>query len=245
MRKLIGLSARVGLAASAEAAESLYGSKWQLDSRWRVLRCGLDFSRFDLPVDYDRLCADFGLTSTHNVFGHIGRLSEAKNHRFLIRLFRQISDSDPDARLLMVGEGPLRDELEGLVSELGLSNRVIWVGLSKEVEKILGLMHVFVFPSLYEGLGLAAVEAQAAGLNVVASDNVPEDVEVLPGTVVRLSLSEPLSVWAAECLKSLGKPRVPRGSAWKCVAASPFGVDACARELLAIYANLKATARRI
>src|SRR5205807_5816908 len=103
----------------------------------------------------------------------------------------------PDAYLLLVGDGPLRGEVECAAQSMGLATRVILVGSRSDAARLLmGAMDAFVFPSLYEGLGMALVEAQAAGLACFCSDVIPDEADVVSHSVHRLPLSLPARAWA-------------------------------------------------
>ena len=99
------------------------------------------------------------------MIGHVGRFLWAKNHPFVVKVAAALFQREPRARLLLIGDGPLQPEIEALVRTSGIADRVIFAGARADVPRLLkGAMDAFVFPSHFEGLGLAAVEAQAAGL---------------------------------------------------------------------------------
>ncbi len=104
------------------------------------------------------------------VVGIIARLSDVKGHKYLIQAFKDILKDIPAAQLLIIGEGKMKDELEGLIKELNLENSVYLIPSVTNMQKALSVMDVFVMPSLQEGLGLSLMEAMAEGLAVVASD---------------------------------------------------------------------------
>ncbi|MGN0983628.1 MAG: glycosyltransferase family 1 protein, partial [Gemmiger sp.] len=106
------------------------------------------------------------------VVGHVGRFTFAKNHRFLIDLFAALHKSCPDARLLLVGEGELAQEIRCQVKDLGLENSVVFTGVRRDVHKLYSAMDVFCLPSHYEGMPVVAWEAQANGLPCVLSDRM-------------------------------------------------------------------------
>ena len=116
------------------------------------------------------------------VIGHVGRVfPPQKNHPFILKIFSKILQICPDAELLLVGADP-DNELISIVNELGIQNSVHFLGKRKDVHDILSAMDVFFFPSLYEGLPVALIEAQAAGLKCVASTAISEEAKVLPTT---------------------------------------------------------------
>ncbi len=134
------------------------------------------------------------------VVGHVGRFSAQKNHEFLLDIFAEIKKLRPNATLLLVGAGELRQDIAQKAKTLGLDSDIIFYGLTDKVEEVLQAMDVFVFPSLHEGLGIVLVEAQCAGLYCIASDSVPAEAN-FSGNVEFLSLEKKPTEWAACILK--------------------------------------------
>lgn len=112
------------------------------------------------------------------VIGHVGRMVEVKNHRFLLRAFAACLAEAPAAQLLLVGDGPLEPELRALAAELGIQDSVHFPGARRDTPALYGAMDVFAMPSRYEGLSMALLEAQAAGLPCVVSDTVSRESDV-------------------------------------------------------------------
>lgn len=128
------------------------------------------------------------------VVGHVGRFAPPKNHKFIIRVFAEVLKEKTNAFLLLVGDGDLRGEAEALTVELGIQDNVIWAGMRSDVNRMLQVMDVFLFPSIYEGLPLSIIEAQAAGLPCLISDKVPIECRKTD-LVSQFSLNDSLSVW--------------------------------------------------
>ncbi|UAL50271.1 glycosyltransferase family 1 protein [Metabacillus dongyingensis] len=135
------------------------------------------------------------------VIGHIGRFNKQKNHDFLIEVFKSIHDRMPNSLLLLAGEGHLRLSIEDKVKRLGLSENVHFLGVRKDVQKLMQAMDVFLFPSLFEGLPVVLVEAQAAGLKSFVSNTVTEETNVT-GQLEFLSLKDPSESWANKILSA-------------------------------------------
>lgn len=134
------------------------------------------------------------------VLGHVGRFFTQKNHAFLIDIFNQVHKRNPNSVLLLVGDGELRKQIEHKVESLGLKDDVIFTGVRSDIPDLNQAMDVFVFPSLFEGLGIVAVEAQAAGLHTICSDVVPHEVK-LTDLVDFVSLNDSAEEWANVILK--------------------------------------------
>jgi glycosyltransferase involved in cell wall biosynthesis len=196
MEHLIKREATSGLACSRQAAVALYGEDWQKNRRWQVLYCGIELEPFRQPVDCDEVRREFGIPMDAFVLGHVGGFREPKNHTFLIDIAAEVAKHDPCMRLLLVGDGPLRFEIENKVAILRLTDKVIFVGSHPDVPRIMkGAMNVFVMPSLHEGLPVAGIEAQAAGLPLVISDTITDELNVTGSQVSRVSLASSLDVW--------------------------------------------------
>ena len=133
------------------------------------------------------------------VIGHVGRFSLPKNHKFLIECFSEIHKVNDAARLLLIGNGELYNEVISQIVEYNLQKYVIMLGNRFDVENLLQVMDSFVFPSLWEGLPMAVIEAQANGLPCYISDNITNDVN-LSELIYRLPLNDK-KIWVKEILK--------------------------------------------
>ena len=137
---------------------------------------------------------ELGISRETFVICHVGSFSYPKNHVFLVKLFKKVLDCKPDSCLVLVGKGALEAEIRKLVLDEGLEGKVLFLGNRSDIYNVLKSSDVFVFPSLYEGFGIAVLEAEASGLSVVVSDKVPENVCVAPN-IKRLSLESSIDRW--------------------------------------------------
>lgn len=112
------------------------------------------------------------------VVGHVGRFMYQKNHRFLVNVFAELYKQKPEARLLLIGEGELKEQIEQQVRTLNLQDKVIFTGARQDVNKLYSVMDVFCLPSFYEGMPLVAWEAQASGLPCVFADTVTKEASL-------------------------------------------------------------------
>lgn len=133
------------------------------------------------------------------VIGHIGRFNKQKNHEFLLNIFKSVVEKRPDAILVMVGEGNLKPQIEKKVSELGLATNVRFLGVRSDIASLMQGMDLFLFPSLFEGLPVVLVEAQAAGLKCVISDSITKETDIT-GRIEFVSLNESPEEWANKIL---------------------------------------------
>lgn len=197
MERLIRRYATHRIGVSQRAAVALFGADWATQPNTAVMSCGIDLAPFMTPATKG-LRQSLGLHPGALVMGHVGRFVEQKNHDLVVAVAADVMSRDPNARLLLVGEGPLRPRIEQRCSDLGIRERTVFAGSRPDVPELLkSAVDVFLFPSRYEGLGLAVIEAQAAGVPSVISDVVPPEVEVLPELIQWQSLVDSPSAWAA------------------------------------------------
>ena len=214
----IGAYSDARLACSRAAGNFLFGS-----GRFEVVPNAIDLTtyRFSETVRA-QVRARLGLGDAP-VVGHVGRFNEQKNHRFLIDVCTELFRARPEARLMLIGDGPLRAGIETAVAERGLSDRVLFLGDRKDVPDLYQAMDMFLLPSLYEGLPMVGVEAQCAGLPLVCSDEVTEEVSI--GEVSFLPLDMPVTQWAQHVNAALDLGRDPRRRAEGQRAARAAGFD--------------------
>lgn len=185
-------------ACSSAAAEFLFDPQVMEERGYRFIPNGIETQRFRFdPVVREQVRAELGLMNSF-VIGNVGRLCYQKNQDFLLDVFAEVLKRKPDSRLLLVGEGEDEDKLKKKAQRLGLAEKVLFYGTTDRVERLYWAIDVFAFPSRFEGLGIAAVEAQAAGLPVVCSEQVPEEA-LLTVTTFCVEENDALS-WANKLL---------------------------------------------
>jgi glycosyltransferase involved in cell wall biosynthesis len=178
-----------------------------------------------------------GLNDENFVIGHVGRFVHQKNHAFLIDLAAECVRREPQTRLVLVGHGGLRALVEQAVTAKGLADRVIFAGVRSDVARLMTeVFDVFVMPSLYEGLGVALIEAQTAGLPCVISDAIPKEATAVIPLVQCLSLRASIDSWADAVLSARTKPRsVTRMEALELITSSSFNIHNCVKKLQNAY----------
>ena len=190
MKSLFPIHATNFMACSDEAGRFLFGNRNVL-----IVKNAIDVGKFEFNSKVrDEVRRELGLEDCF-VVGNVGRLHQQKNQAFLLKVFREFIALRSDARLLMVGDGPLREELEEKAEKMGISDRLSLLNNRSDMDRLYQAMDVFVLPSLYEGLGIVALEAQSSGLPTICSDGVAEDANVSP-LFRRCSLTDAPIEWA-------------------------------------------------
>lgn len=179
-------------ACSADAGRSLFGKKSQFD----VIKNGIQTEKFLWNKEIRQQVRKIYNLKDEFVVGNVARFVDQKNHKFLIDIFREILKKKENSRLMLVGYGELEEEIKEKVKSLGIEDKVIFTGVKNNVNELLQAMDVFVLPSLFEGLGIVNIEAQAAGVPCFVSDKVvPKDVRITD-LLEFISLNDSPKIWA-------------------------------------------------
>lgn len=178
-KRLTRWTANRYFACGKSAATYLFGAKNVNQENVYILNNAISVSNFSYDEAMrNKIREELGISDSTLVLGHIGRFTEQKNHDFLIEIFSEVVRKTDDTLLLLFGKGELEDDIKKKVNELGLSDYVKFMGVHNDVYKYYQAMDAFVFPSLYEGLGIVLVEAQTAGLYCYSADTVPPEVKI-------------------------------------------------------------------
>lgn len=187
-------------ACSELVAKWLYGKVGYNSRRFTVINNGIEVERFAYsPEIRKNIRNELGIQNNF-VIGHVGRFAYPKNHEFLIDVFKEVIGLNPSFLLLLVGDGEKKPFIEQKVADLKLSDNVIFLGDRNDISHLLQAMDVFVFPSHYEGLPVALVEAQTAGLPCLISDNITDEI-VITDLINKLSLNTENRIWAEKILE--------------------------------------------
>jgi len=182
-------------ACSKQAAEWMFGRKSAY-----IIKNAIDSNEFVFnPKIREHKRAEMNINDNF-VIGHVGKFHPQKNHEFLIDIFFEVKKKCAKSVLLLVGDGPLRAEAESKAKNLGIADSVIFTGVRTDTADLLQVMDVFVFPSLYEGLGLVVIEAQASSLPCVISSVIPDEVRIT-NLVKFMSLHKSAEAWAEKILQ--------------------------------------------
>lgn len=188
---------------SDAASRFMFGSTKNV----KLIRNAIDTSRYKFdPKNKEKIRKKINLPQDSFLVGHVGRFEKQKNHPFLIRIFKNISEKLPNAKLILVGVGYAMEDTKKLVEDLKLSDKVIFYGKSDNTAEIYSALDLFLLPSLFEGLPLVGLEAQCNGLPIIASTGISKEMQITD-LVTWLDLSDSEQIWAKKACKILSQTR--------------------------------------
>lgn len=223
------------MCCSELAGRWLFGDKAYDEGKVYLLNNAIDLDKFKYDKKIrDKKRKELGIKEDTIVIGHIGRFVAQKNHTFLIDIFNQFHKKEKNSILLLAGQGPLQEEIKNKVRELGLDDSVGFLGQRNDANELYQAFDVFLLPSLYEGLPVVGVEAQASGLLCFFSDDMTKETKVLDSTVF-MSLSNTSEEWTGEILTNLKDYK--RINTKNEVSDNGFDIEIEARKLEKYYIN--------
>ena len=219
------------LACSDKAAKFLFCNKAK---KVKIIHNGVDLEEYRFNIqERSRIRNELGFSKNDVVIGHVGRMDRVKNQAFLIKVFREICNKRDNVRLLLIGDGPEKKNLEQIAKELELGNKVMFLGNKNDSNRYYNAMDCFVFPSISEGLGISLIEAQANGLCCFASTAVPKDADATKTTSF-VSLDESAEHWADKILNA----DLKRYDKTNMIIESGYDIKECAKELQDFYSAM-------
>lgn len=233
MKGSMNLLTNIRLAVSEDAGRYLYGSR-----NFKILRNAIDTVHYQFNQGSRLRCREkWGISGSTFVVGTVGKMNEQKNQLFLVEVFSEVLHRLHDAKLLLVGDGILRRKIEDRIKTLGIENACILTGMQENTADFLCAMDCFVFPSLYEGFGLALLEAQANGLPCIASTSVPDATNATETvTYIELQEREKWVVRIKELVEELNESREEKSkSNIEAIRAKGYDIAQQARKLRDLY----------
>ncbi len=200
LRPLVPLFATHFLACTEHAGRWAFGDKRFEAGRVTVINNAIDIESFNYNEEVRNIKRkELNINDKTIVFGHAGRFVSVKNHSFIIDVFNEFHKKNNDSLLLLAGQGPLLEEVSQKVRSLGLQKDVLFLGQRTDISELYQAFDVFLFPSLYEGLGMALIEAQCAGNLCVTSTEVPKVTKVTEN-IHFIDLNDGAVTWS-ECIE--------------------------------------------
>lgn len=222
-------------ACSEAAGRFLYGDTLMDTGKVKITNNAVDCSKFKYDkIQRDVIRKDLGVED-ELIIGHVGRFNEQKNHLFLIDIFYAVLKKEPSAKLVLVGEGPLRRMVEEKIERLKIEDSVFILGRRNDVPNILSAIDIFLLPSLFEGLPFVGVEAQASGLPIILSESITKEIGL--NNYMYISLNMSANYWADKILSI--NYRIDRMNAYKDVMDKGFDIFQESIKLEELYIKMK------
>lgn len=229
-RKNINKYATNRFACSNEAGKWLFG-----DAPFKVIHNAIDTSKFAFDFDKKKALREkYGISDDTILLGHVGRFDTQKNHVFLIDMFAELVKENDNYKLMCVGDGWLRADIEKQISKNNLTDKVILAGQQENASDYYNAFDLYVFPSLFEGLAFVLIEAQANGLTCISSDSVSQESN-LSGADKMLYLPLEKRTWVNKVIE-MGKPI--RFDGGKYVVEHGYDITHEAKKLEDMYLDL-------
>ena len=214
------------LACSEQAGKWMYGN-----CSFCVMNNAIDAKEYRFnPYKREKVRNDFHVKNNEILIGHVGRFNYSKNQFFLIDIFQKVQKKIP-AKLILVGDGELRKQIEKKVQNSNLADRVIFTGVRSDVANLMQAMDVFVFPSNYEGLPVTLIEAQASGLPCLISDKVSMECKITD-YVQQIDLTKSIEQWAEFAIRA---SKIKRKDTFEEIKKAGFDIKENAKLLQKFY----------
>lgn len=213
-----------------------YGKKVVNNSKiFSVLNNAIDVNKYVFSNEIrSKIRKELSIDENQLVIGHIGRFDKAKNQSYLVNVFEELHNADKNTKLVLVGTGENVESIKMQIKELNLENSIILTGVRSDVYDLLQAFDVFVFPSIYEGLPVTVIEAQASGLKCLLSDTITKEVDIT-GLVEYMSLNNSAEEWAEKILSIIPYDRVNTSD--KIISAG-YDINTTAKQLTEFYLNI-------
>lgn len=226
------------MACSKQAGIDRFGKKIANGVIFSVLYNSIDSKKYDFDeVVRLSIRKELHISDETFVIGHIGRMTAEKNHLFMLDILKEVMRHDDSVRLLLVGDGPLKESIILKAKRLGIENNIILTGVRRDVYKLLMAMDVFIFPSKNEGLGISLVEAQASGLKCLASEEgIPKEAKI-SDLVYFVPLTGGCNIWADKLLSLKGSTKYLRQPMSNRIRESGYDIVETSRWLENFYFN--------
>lgn len=178
-RKNINKYATHMFACSEKAGRWLFGDECFENGEVKLINNAIEVNKFLYDnIKRKELRNKFNISNNDIVIGHVGRFHEQKNHKFLISVFKKLIDIDDSYKLILIGDGHLKFDIKEMVKEFNIEKNVIFISSCDNVNEFYNIFDIFILPSLFEGLGIVAIEAQVNGLPCILSDTIPSEVKI-------------------------------------------------------------------
>lgn len=237
MKLMIKIFATDMIACGRDAGIYLFGKRALESGKVVIFPNAIDLKKYEILTDDDalRLRKLLDLPEEAIIIGHVGRFAEPKNHKFFVPLIEYVKTNSLNVCLVLVGDGKLRSSIQKLVEEKGLNEYIKFLGVREDIPELMNMFDVFVMPSLYEGLPVTLVEAQAAGTPCVVSDNITREVDMGLNLVEFVSLDSPVETWIEKIIEKAGKKCRDFDKIREVYKKRKYDVEITANDIMEIY----------
>lgn len=234
VRKFLNSKSNYKFACSEEAGKYMFGEGILSDSRFRIIHNAIDPLKYAFDCEKrKKLRKEFSIDENTTVYAHIGRLSDEKNHSYLLDIYYSLRKKNSNSVLWIIGDGERYEAIRQKITDLNLDDSVRMFGARKDIPELLQAIDVMIFPSLYEGLSVTLVEAQAASVMVYASDSISKEHQVTD-LIEFLPLNEGTDRWANHISKYSIKKK--KNMIYQ-IINNGYSIENVAHELEDIYAE--------
>lgn len=229
LQKIYTIYATDLFACSEEAGKYLFKRK-----KFNVLNNSIDSMKFVFDEEIrKKVRKNLNIKENEFLVGHIGRLHAQKNHNFLLDVFVELKKKIKESKLLLIGDGPLEEDIKKKIKRLNIEQDVIMLKNRSDVNELYMAMDVFLLPSLFEGLGIVAIEAQASGTPIVISNGVPDTANITP-ICKKIKLTDSPIKWANEAI-NISKSKLAHTNMQKYIIKSGFDMQSTVNWLEEFY----------
>lgn len=237
LKKLMIVNATKYCTCGEKAGINAFGQKSYQNDKVFLLNNAIEVENF-INVDYEaskKIREEFGIGEEEFVIGHVGRFDTQKNHKFIIALAKRLKNNKRNFIMLLAGNGPIKEEIQNEVQKEGLSKYVKFIGVRNDIELLMAMFDLFILPSLFEGLPLVSIEAQAAGTKCIVSDTVTNKIDMGLNLVRQLPITEDaLELWEEEIFK-LDRPNLDKDIISESLTQKGYNVKTNVNKLYQLY----------
>lgn len=234
-RKLSVLFSDNCIACGKKAGDFCFGN-----NKYVIMNNALDFKKFkditDKQVHIKK--QELGLENCDKIIGHVGLFSSIKNHEFIINILEELVKKEDDIKLVLVGEGKLKKQIESLVYRKRLTDKVLFLGNRQDVYILMKMFDVFILPSIHEGLPVVGIEAQAAGTYCIFSQGIDSSVDLGIGIVTFLPIDQGINCWVDKISCILNNNNISTDMIYEKLIEKGYEITATAVELQHIYRSI-------
>lgn len=237
LQTMMKVSANRYCGCSPEATRFMFGKQIVKNKKVLILKNGINLTEFTETNNNSKtsVIREFDLRKDVKIIGHVGRFSDSKNHIFILKFLETLLKKDRRFIALLIGDGPLKSEIEQKADALGIKDHIRFLGVRTDIPRLMNAFDVFLFPSLFEGFGIAALEAQGAGTPCIISDTIPKSTDMELGLASFISLEEPLEIWCEETINSLLIATPDNETIKKFITTKGYDIKSNVKDWLKLY----------